>query len=305
MRAVLTRVKSASVTIDGVKTAEIEKGSNSMKIGSKTVKTNEIVITLEDEALARFVEEVLTRFRDSKKVENYFNEYAESLSSMEGLAEVGDIEDLYDEMIDAIDELLDEIDELEEEVDGVEITITANIAKSGGELVCLEAEVRGNGGKVSMEAVCGPTWSNIEELSVSVDAGYDSLDFEYIVDVNDKKEFAAELSLDVSGYTMLEGEVNWDKKGGDFEIFANADGVTASLEAVVKKDGKALIIEPDSISADGQRISLDGIVITLKSSDKLPAIKKFDDILKMDADALEDLVLEAMDAAEELSGLLY
>ena len=121
---------------------------------------------------------------------------------------------------------------------------------------------------------------------------------------NDKNNFDAKFAFGSDSEDVLSASIKWDKKEGDLKVSADISGEEFVLKANMKNSSKATVIELSSVEADGEKVKLDGFNLTVNYSDKMPEISKFDDVLTMDADQLEEIVELVEDSVGELESEL-
>ena len=186
-----------------------------------------------------------------------------------------------------------------------ELSLTFYITKSGKELVGAEMEFEEYGEKIKISAIAGPTWKDLEEISIRADDGYSTYRMSYVVDTNDKNEYSAKLKVREDDYSVFEGEFTWDKKSKDFKVEMTDDwGDTYGLEGALEVGSKTVKVELESAYEDSYESDL-GISVILSTSDKMPKMPSYTDVLEMSSDDFEDLIEEIEDAVYELEDIFY
>jgi len=100
------------------KNAEVSKASGKLDVGSKTVKTTDVTISVKDEAIGDLVIAILEGVKKSSKIEAFVEEYVELASSLE---QMEDMVETLEEYQDYIDEAIETIEDNKEDIEGVEI----------------------------------------------------------------------------------------------------------------------------------------------------------------------------------------
>lgn len=315
------QTKAAKKIADGIKdafmsslrkNAEFEKGADSLDFNGKTVKTTAVEVTLDEKAISAILADMVEYLASDKELENFLYDNAETMVPLMQEMDLiygyyEDPEDAIDEFYDALDEAEDALEDLEDELKdaNVEITAVFHISKSGKCLVGVECSVETEYDEVKISALAGPSPEKLEEISIRVDDGYDVYRVNYTVKTNDSKEFAAQLKLRENDEVVFQGDLEWDKKNGDFELeFTDDWGDVYGVEGTMKRSGKTASIVLETICGEGEEIELD-LGVTLNSSDKMPSVSKYTDLLEMDADDLQDLIDDASSAVYDLQNLMY
>ncbi len=281
------------------KHAETEKEGGTIRISGEEVKTNNVIIIINGEAMVNIATDMLEYLEKDKTVKNFLEDYAETLISVSG--EDLDADDMIDGFYDSIEDVLDNIDDMEDSVEDIEFIITANISKSNGQLIGLTAEAEYDGDSM-FEAgfVCGPTWKEITDISVYYEMGGQKMSVNFNVKENSKQTLEAVVKVKQGTNTMAEATFEWDKKENEFSISAGAAGeqITLKGELTVKSGVSTLVL--GSVKIGEEKIDLGDINVIIDESDKMPSAKNVTDILTMTEDEIMDLIEAVQEAAMEL-----
>lgn len=271
--------------------AEISTGKDSMTFGETTVSTDEITLTMDDEALVAFMEDFLTSLRESKKIEKHLDKIESTMEDMSALiGEDEEFEGLYESFIESLDDALDNIDDIEDSVEGFELEVVFDLSKGlKKELLGVELSCKMDGEKVKAEFACGPTWSKIEEARFEVDSGYSSVEAVYVVDTDDKNNYNAKLEVGADDYTVLEANISWDKKSGDFTLNADVDGEEFTVDAILLVDESSISISPQYIETPDIEQDVSFIQVIINTSEVMPEMGEFKDVLTMSEEEIAEL----------------
>lgn len=301
------------------KHAEIEKAKETLSFSDSTVKATAVTIRFDSESLPAILVDLVEYLRSSKDLKNFLYDYAEYFSPILMEADLfyddfDDPEELIDELYDQLDDLSDRdledmAEGLEDMLDDVdfELAMTFYITKSGKQLVGAEIEAEADGDKISGSVLAGPSWKNLEEISVRFDDGYTLIRASYVVETNDKNEFSAKLKVREDNENLLSGEFTWDKKKGDFEAEVTDEWDDAYvLEGSIDASSKVVTIVLDSFYDEYYDEETDlGITVILSASDKMPKTPSYTDILDLSADDIEDLIYDFQNVVQNMGNVLY
>ena len=286
--------------------AEISKGKETLSFNGTDVKVTAVEVQIDGETAAAVAVDMVEYLRSNKALKSFLYEYADKIAS---LAEDFDYDSVdFVDTLDMLYEQLDEItdDDLEDLAENLgdmdlDLTLTFYVTKSGKELIGAEFD----NDEVKATVLAGPSFKEIEEISVNVDDGYTKYRVNYVVETNTKKEFVAELKVREDGENILVGEFNWDKSKGDFEAeLTDSWGETYGAEGSLDVSSKAVVLVLDSVSEDSYETDL-GITLTVSASDRMPSAPKYTDVLDMSMDDLEDLVSDLESVVYDLGDLVY
>lgn len=284
--------------------AEIEKVKGTVRVSGEDVNTNDVIVTIDGEALAMIVTDVLEYVAEDKNLRNFIEDNAETiLASVSGEVDM-DADDMIDTFYDGLEEALDSIDDLEDEVEDAAIVFVANIGRSNGQLIGAEFEVEYDGETITeVSFVCGPNWKEITEISAKVETYGEKYTVSLEVEENTKETLEVVFKAKEGSETIVRADLAWEKKDGDFEISAENGGyVLFSLEGELVRSGKKSTLTLDTLRSGEAEIELGEIVLTVSESDKAPKINSYKDILTMSEDEIEELLTEIQESATELGG---
>ena len=301
---------------DVQKYAEIEKGSGEVSVAGKDVKTNDITITIDEEALEKILSDFVDFLKKDKSVRKLVDRYSDRIGAlydnMDELlfvagapsAVLGASEDFSENFYDALDELSDVIPDISDEVEDLEIEFTTHIKSS--KLIGADIKVSVEGEKViAVSLVVGMNWGDPDEISVKIEEMGTKVSFSYVVETNSGKEYSATFRVKEDSETILSGSVKWDKKSGDFRVKGEMEDETEfSFKANVLKSRNNVTIDLIEVAVDGEEQSLKGIQIVLNEKDKMPDINKYENFLKLSEDEIDALIEDVREAASEIGDLL-
>lgn len=301
------------------KHTEVEKENETLSFSDATVKATAVTVRFDSKSVPAILVDMVDYLRSSKDLKNFLYDYAEYLSPVLTEADLlygsfDDPEELIDELYDQLDDLSDRdledmAESLEETLDDAdfELAVTFYIAKSGKQLVGAEIEAEADGDKISGSVLAGPSWKNLEEISVRLDDGYTLIRASYVVETNDKNELSAKLKVREDDESLLTGEFTWDKKKGDFEAEVTDEWEdTYVLEGSIEATSKTVTVVLDSFYDEYYDEETDlGITVTFSTSDKMPKMPSYTDILDLSADDIEDLIYDLQDVVQDMGSVLY
>jgi len=297
--------------------AEMDKEKETLKFNGTEVKTTAVTIDVNPEAMAAIVRDMLDYVREDKDLKEFLYDNAHYSAML--MDEMGMIYGYnygyYDSPEEALDEVYETLNSIEDEdleylVEtfedaGFEASLTFYIANSGKQLVGVSLNAEADGDPIKFSIYAGPSWDKLEEISFRFDDGYDVYRASYTVDANDKNEYAAELKIREDNEIVFSGEFVWDKKDGDFEIeFTDDWGDVYGAEGKLEVTSKSTAITLESIREGSYEKDL-AVSVIIKSSDKMPSMPKYTDVLDMSADELEDLVYDLQDIIEDLEYMFW
>lgn len=290
---------------------EISKENESIKFNGTDVKVTAVGIQADSEAAVAVISDLIEYLRSDKELKEYLYNYAEYVAAAMVASDLvyddyKDAEAIVDEFYDLLEEIEEQdLEDLAEELEeaDLELSLTFYITKSGKELVGIKFDGDADGDKVKASVFAGPSWKNLEEVTLRWDDGYSVYRITYAVETNDKKTYSVELKVREDSENILVGEFTWDKEKGNFEAELTDDwGDTYGLEGSLKVDSKTATIVLESAYEDSEEIDL-GISLTLTAADKMPAMPSYTDILDMSADELEDVIYDLTDVLYEMSDM--
>lgn len=292
------------------KNSEIDKESTTVEFNNKDVRVTAVTVSLDHEQVANVMMDMLEYARTDKGVREFITENMAYLLYASGYSYVDDedIQDYIDEFYAELDYICEEeMEYLQESLEDARLSVdvTFYVTKSGKQLVGMEMKVKADGETVKASVFAGPDLADVSEIRFRVSVDDRTTRGSYVVKTNDKKEFLAELKItDYYGDT-IEGEITHDKSDGDFDLWVvDSWGDEYAISGDLKKSGKKVAIRVDTLIVESDRLDL-GVDVVLNTSDKVPSVPKYTDLLKMDADSIEDLVDQISETYEDLMYSLY
>lgn len=299
------------------KNAEMNKEKETLKFNGTEVKTTAVTIEVNAEALAAIIGDLLDYVREDKDLKEFLYDNAHySAMVMEEMGMIyGYNYGYYDSPEQALDEVYEMLNSIEDEDledlvvefedSEFEASLTFYITNSGKQLVGVSLNAEADGDPIKLSVYAGPSWDKLEEISFRFDDGYDVYRASYTVDANDKNEYAAELKIREDNEVVLAGEFVWDKKDGNFELeFTDDWGDVYGAEGKLEVTSKSVSIALDSVREDSYETDL-AVSVIIKTSDKMPSMPKYTDVLDMTADELEDLVYDLQEIVEDLEYMFW
>ncbi|MBR4057033.1 MAG: hypothetical protein IKK00_02710 [Oscillospiraceae bacterium] len=286
--------------------AEISKEKETLSFNGTDVKVTAVEVQIDGETAAAVAVDMVEYLRSNKALKAFLYEYADKIASLAEDFDYASVDfvDTLDMLYEQLDEITDEdLEDLAENLGDMDLdlSMTFYVTKSGKELIGVEFD----NDEVKATVLAGPSFKEIEEISVNLDDGYTKYRINYVVETNTKKELVAELKVREDGENILVGEFNWDKSKGDFEAeLTDSWGDTYGAEGSLDVSSKAVVLVLDSVSEDSYETDL-GITLTISASDKMPSMPRYTDILDMSAEDLEDMVSDLESAVYDLGDLVY
>lgn len=292
------------------KHAEISKESKAIKFNGTEVKTTAVTVSIDHESAAEILGDMLDYLRSDKTLKNCLYDYADycaSILSEAGIVGDEDPAEVIDELYETLDEITQEdLDDLEKALKraGLELEITFNITKSGKQLVKVKCSAELYGEKADFTVQAGPSWDELEEITIRVNDGDTISKFSYTVKEDSKEEYSATLKVQEDSRVLLDGEFTWNRKKGDFylELTDRWDD-TMGAEGTIEATSKKLEIVIDSVFEYGGKTDL-GLSVILTNSDKMPSMPSYTEILTMDEDEVEELIYDLQSILYRL-GMFY
>ena len=271
------------------KNANLEKQNDELSLGGKDVKTTAVIMKMDHDQLANVLEDVLDYMRKNKAFEKFIEKYAELL--LGDAYYWMDSEEAVEMFFEALDAAKDEMDELRDQMEEQEIAleVVCHISKSGKQLIGLEVIMESDAETIEFTIAAGPDLKKIDGIYFSMENGEQTVEGFYEINTNDKNEYEADLRIRANGESVLNGQVDWDKKEGDLAITATAEGSTVAIRGTLEQTGKKILLTLDSVEADGMQVEM-GLGIELLASDKMPATPEYTNILKMTEDEVAAII---------------
>lgn len=304
------------------KHAEMTKGSGELLFSGENTRVSVVTITLDREDFLAVVADMITYLREDEQARELFEAYADEAELKMKADYVSDrayyemnygltsYEEyrsyFYGDTFDPVDEVYAVLDEVEAELETFDefdkVTAQFYITKLRKELVgadlCIEAEEDLS----TFELRAGPAMKDLREISLHMTGAYDDVTVLYEVEVNDKTEYVACLSVRDDDFEVLSCEIEWDRQDGDFEIALVENGGRYFVESTLEVSEEGAVFDLNTIGRNSVMLELDA-VLTLKTDDKMPEIpQKYVDIMKLTNEDLEEM---AADVAAQLLSKIY
>ena len=291
--------------------AKVSKKKESLDINGDKVKATAVKVQADGEALAGILTDLVDYLLNDKDLEAYLYNYADYYANL--MVQSGMVygyyennEDVIDEFYAMLEEAEDEMDSLSEELEDADMkfALTFYVKNAGKELIGVQFDSDVDGDKVKVSAIAGPSWKNLEEIEIRVNDGYDDIRITYTVQTNDKKEYSAKLKVRNDSENVMTGEVEWDKKDGDYKIeLENNWGSILGAEGSLEVTSKSAVIELESAYVDSEVLEMNAS-LTLSTSDKMPAMPDYTELLGMSIGEFEALANDLQAVVNELGSML-
>ena len=284
-----------------VKYSEVGRSSKTVTIGGEKISCTLITLSVDEEALAKIMQDLVDYAQDDEELEKLIYRYASNGS-------------LYEDVDDYIDEFYDELEEFEEEIENLEntdidIELSFYITKSGRRLAQVDGEFEVDGESVEFSLALGKNVATSKEISLT---GKDkttgeSVSCVYSVEEDSDKAYEAKFkvkSSDKRGDDVTTIKVSWDRKNGDFDLKYNDDYDNYVIKGNLKQKGDRYIFLLTNIRSGSEAVpyvkSLE-LTITIDRHDPVPRVPgNFSDITKMDKRSFKHLVGDIKDGFEEI-----
>ena len=305
-KTVLKKTFDALVTSVS-KNGKISKGSDTITIGDKDVKTSTVVIELDAKAIKAIASDMLSFLNKDKDVKTL-------IKDIQGAADSGlfgnifdEDEDVEDEFYTWIEDTKDELDNLEENLEDVTFTLTGYL--KGSYLVQLQLDEKVEKEKSTIRVTVGPDPKSPQEITLySKDFRGNKDTVTYKVSENSKNSYEASFSVKVNDETPLKAKISWDKKEGGLKVsgtltrsdYYGTQTTDFEARATLTKSGKKTVLELGKVTVDERELNLKGISLTLDGGAKFPSISKYTDILTLEEDELEDLLKDLQQTMQEI-----
>lgn len=286
------------------KNAEISKKTTKISLGDKDVKTSAITLEMDHEQLFNVFKDAMEYVHTDKELKKFITENIGTIlmASGEVVDEDEDLQEYVDMFYENLDEAMEEIDELAEEFEDADISIklTFYVSKSGKQLIGVEFKAEADDEPIRGYVYAGPDLKNLQEISFRLNMDGETAHGSYVIKTDDSKEFEAKLKIVDPDNDNITCTIFWDKKDGDFEVEYDEYGwYVVTVEGNMEKSGKKNIITIETIDDDGDEIDLN-LNLILASSDRMPSVPKYTDVLTMSVDDIEDLMDDIQSNASEI-----
>lgn len=281
-----------------------KQNDEKLTLVSSDIKTSCLRLKLDGEDLGEILCAMLEWMNESKDVEKLVKMSCETdtmLLLVMSNDYMDDAEDLADAFYDGLEELLDEYEDIADDLEDMEFELCVDfyISKSGNRLVKMDAEIEVDGEEMELSVTAGPSLGELELLSVKFDSDWQSLELKYSVEENTSKQYSAKLRVKESGSTIGEASISWDKKAGDFRLKVEDDYDSFLIKGELLASKKSATFHIRSVTLDDD-IYKPNLTIELQTSDKMPGVPKYQELLRLDEDDFEALGEEIIENLEEL-----
>ena len=263
-----------------------------------TVKTRNVIVTLEGEKLYDFLRSALEAIRDSERLNAFLDKHPELLEKA-GLDGSGDFRSDADEAIEMLEKDRDEIVKYA-------AAVGFSISRENRQLVGVDFRVSERDGSGAWDKtaasgllICGPDWEKPEEVRFELNAGDNTAAASCVTVYEDNGGLRSSLAVETDGEAVAEGSLEKDGATGAFTLKLSAMDNTLEAKGEYHRAVKDVtVIRLDSVSADGETYNLAGLTVTVAEKDEMPVIRDFSDALTM-SEADVEKIEEDIDAFVE------
>ena len=267
--------------------AEFESGKDSVRINKERKNARVITITVDGDAVATIVEDMVEYIVEDDKLKDLVVKYGDRFADMlEEYADIEDIDDTYDELMKQLEDSADDI------VDGIEATVTEDIVVTvvtptlSSDLLMLTVEY--DDIEVVSVEFGHEGLAKTDNITVNIAGVYEA---SYKISENTKDEY--ESSLTFMGQEIATLEIDKDK-----ESYVLTLNDLCKVRGDMSTKGKTHPLTVDYIgiyetSFDGSSV-LDeefkglGITVIFNEKDKMPKPEEdFDSLLSLNEEELE------------------
>ena len=289
-----------------VKYAEVGRSSKTITAGGEKVSCTVISLSIDQDALACAIQDVIDYAAEDKDLEKLLNRVAANGSYYD------DPDELIDDFYDNLDDIEDSLDELSDQ--DIEITLDFYITSSGRRIAMIEGEMEVEDDTVEFTLTLGKNIATSKEISFEIKdkASKDSYSIVYSVKEDSSKCYEAEIKIEeVKGFRTYDRtdktkiSIEWDKKSTDFELeYESAYGDELQIKGNLAQKGDKYIFVLTNIKTDGTAIpnvkSLE-LTITVDRNDPAPSVPgNFTEITRMDKRDFKHLVEDISDGVQDL-----
>ncbi len=277
--------------------ATVEKSDETVTFGNKECKTTAVHVTFNSTGLYQVMYDVLDFLRTDANVRAFLEECAAYAYMSEDYYGEDPVDDFYA----SLDDALLELEEYKDTFSATEMNtvVTFYINKAEKNLVGIKLALEAEGETVEMEFLAGPTAEDLSAVTFTVNGGGAGVSAAYEVETNDKDTYEASLKIRQSIFTLVSGNIHWDKKGGDFDVSLTIGGETLTLSGKLLEDENKTVFTLGSFS-DGYTSYDLGITFTVTQSDEMPVIADYTDLLTLDEEEVSALLDDIVGAVEAL-----
>ncbi len=302
-----------SLLIENSGTSSIEAGT--LEIGGNSIKTTDVKFTYTDQQFVTYAEGLLNLLDTNEAIPELLEALYDmqvSILPAEALEDEGfTVSELMDELQNFIDEARGEMDSFAEEIEGYTTTQTVHISKASKGIIGITVNVTEGETYVNTKVICGPSMTDIDEISFSIEL-YDAENDEkvnqyvkYAVTEDSADAYAAELTYDIDGESGKLAEINWNKQNGEFHINLGIEGAAAAVKGKLfnEKDSVTLVI--NSVTYGAVSVDLGEVTLIFNTNDTMPTgTESYTDILSMDANAISELLGEIADGVQNILSVI-
>lgn len=298
-----------------VKYSEVGRSSKTLTIGGEKIRCTLISLSVDQEALALAVQDVIDYANNDKELEKMLFRLASNSSFYE------DADDFVDEFYDALDDIEDNLDELKDE--DIELTVDFYITSSGRRIAQIDMEIETDDDDIEISLVLGKNVATSKEMSLTAKdkSTKESYSVTYTVNEDSSRLYDAEIEIEeVSAITYsgwdnsknkeLDSEkqtiqIEWDKKSGDFKLeYEDEWEDEYAIKGNLLKKGDKYIFVLTNIKEEGENVpyvkSLE-LTVTIDRHDPVPNIGgRFTEVSRMDSREFKHLVEDIEDGVEDL-----
>jgi hypothetical protein len=290
-----------------VKYAEVGRSSKTITVGGEKIPCTVISLSIDQDALALAVTDVVEYAMEDKDLEKLVNRIAANGSYNE------EPDEIIDEFYDSLDEILDNIDTLSEE--DINITLDFYITSSGRRIAQVDGEFEINNEETDISIVLGKNVSTTKEMSLTAkNKSYnETYSIVYTVKENSAKLYESDIAISHKRDSGSSGSkedkqnvtIEWDKKTSDFELeYKNEWDEKYSVKGTLTQKGDKYIFLLTNLRGDGEAVT--GVktlelTITIDRHDPMPNVPgNFTDVTKMDKREFKHLVEDIVEGVGEL-----
>lgn len=285
---------------------EVSKNSDSVDVGSSSIRANVVTVTLDAPALAAVMSDLNDEAQRDADLHSFFTKIAEEAHMAEGGNES------VSEMVDSLfQEMDDGVSELQSESKGSDsqLTVRFYIGKSSGRLVKFSLKVKEsevNAAEATLTLGDEPGVRDDITLEYNDSVSSDgSVIYAYKIKQNTSSKYEAEFSGSIEG-EMFTADIDWDKSDGNFVINMNDGGSgsddSVTLNGTLKWENDKAEFNFTNATSGDESIDIN-VGFTVNGSESLPKTPKYTDLTSLDESDMEDIANTAQSAFQSFSSL--
>lgn len=267
--------------------AEFESETDDVRINKERKNARVITITLDGDAIAAMVEEMVEYILEDDKLKDLVVKYGDRFADLlEEYADIEDISDAYDDLMEKLEDSADDLVDSVEDAITEDVVITMVTPTMSSKLLMLTAEYDDN--EIVSVNFGHEGVRKTNNISVKIAGMYD---VEYDISENTKDEYKA--SLEVMGEKVATIEIDKDKETYELELVD-----ICIVEGDMSSKGKTHTITVDKVVVyeDSWDYTYKtkteykdmGITLTIAEKDKMPEVEEdVDSILSITDEDLE------------------